>query len=148
MAFVIHLLANSAHQRPYWKMAATVQIKNASGFKWPLWHLVWVWQVSCFYHKVQDFSVICWSNMVVTCIVKWRMQHYLLKFSKLLLCVIWSIQKFHENLFIHSPVILLTDAGISEKIERNAVHKGLIATYPKFSGCSLCHDRLCVVRLS
>ena len=30
--------------------------------KWPLWCLVWVCQVSCFYHKVHDFSVICWTN--------------------------------------------------------------------------------------
>ena len=27
----------------------------------PLWCIVWVWQVSCFYHKVHDFSVICWT---------------------------------------------------------------------------------------
>ena len=30
--------------------------------KWPLWCIVWVCQVSCFYHKVHDFSVIRWTT--------------------------------------------------------------------------------------
>ena len=36
--------------------------------KWPLWCLVWVCQVSCFYHKVHDFSVICWTTTSCRCV--------------------------------------------------------------------------------
>ena len=33
--------------------------------KLPLWYIVWVCQVSCFYHKGHDFSVFCWTMMNV-----------------------------------------------------------------------------------
>ena len=62
MAFVVHILADYVHWWPSWKMADTVDKVQIRSLKWLLWCLVWVCQVSRFYHKLQDFSVICWTR--------------------------------------------------------------------------------------